>query len=513
MRTGKMLKIRNLSKSFGGVRAVDNVSFDVPLGSIVALIGPNGAGKTSTFNLISGLAEPDTGTVTLFDKQLTGKSPDDVCRAGIARTFQISQLFETLSVRENIQTAALFGRRPRDDLQAAVVRANELVRAFDLVRHAEALPKDLTFAQRRNVEIARALVMDPQILLLDEVLAGLTASEIEDAIATIERVKSPTVGILLVEHQMRAVMRLADSVVVMMQGSVLMQGSPDEVRRHPKVLSAYLGEEIDASGSLVLQRSEDALPATSPMDGERQTFSAAVTPILAVRGLSAGYGPLTALHGIDLDVGENELVALIGSNGMGKSTALKAISGLLEPLTGTVHFEGRDITRLPPHSIARLGLGQVPEGRQLFQYMSVEDNLLLGAAFVAQAWCARRERLGEIFALFPRLAERRTQRAGRLSGGEQQMVAIGRALMARPRLLMLDEPTIGLAPIVVAETFEAIRRIKGTGVSVLLVEQNVGWALRVADRVYVMESGRIVLAETAEKLRSSREFLRSFGLE
>jgi branched-chain amino acid transport system ATP-binding protein len=222
---------------------------------------------------------------------------------------------------------------------------------------------------------------------------------------------------------------------------------------------------------------------------------------------------LTALHGIDLDVGENELVALIGSNGMGKSTALKAISGLLEPLTGTVHFEGRDITRLPPHSIARLGLGQVPEGRQLFQYMSVEDNLLLGAAFVAQAWCARRERLGEIFALFPRLAERRTQRAGRLSGGEQQMVAIGRALMARPRLLMLDEPTIGLAPIVVAETFEAIRRIKGTGVSVLLVEQNVGWALRVADRVYVMESGRIVLAETAEKLRSSREFLRSFGLE
>jgi branched-chain amino acid transport system ATP-binding protein len=257
-----MLKIRNLSKSFGGVRAVDNVSFDVPLGSIVALIGPNGAGKTSTFNLISGLAEPDTGTVTLFDKQLTGKSPDDVCRAGIARTFQISQLFETLSVRENIQTAALFGRRPRDDLQAAVVRANELVRAFDLVRHAEALPKDLTFAQRRNVEIARALVMDPQILLLDEVLAGLTASEIEDVIATIERVKSPTVGILLVEHQMRAVMRLADSVVVMMQGSVLMQGSPDEVRRHPKVLSAYLGEEIDASGSLVLQRSEDALPAT-----------------------------------------------------------------------------------------------------------------------------------------------------------------------------------------------------------------------------------------------------------
>lgn len=505
-----MLKIRNLSKSFGGVRAVDDVSFDVPLGAIVALIGPNGAGKTSTFNLISGLLPPDSGSVTLFDKQLTGKSPDEICRAGVARTFQISQLFETLSVRENIQTAALFGRSTRDDVQAASRRADELVEAFDLGSRAKALPKDLTFAQRRNVEIARALIMDPQILLLDEVLAGLTASEIEEAIAIIEKVKSPTVGILLVEHQMRAVMRLADSVVVMMNGSVLMQGSPEEVRKHPKVLSAYLGEEIDASGSHIAP--EEAVSPSSTADGRGRSATAAAEPVLSIRGLSAGYGPLTALHGIDLDVGNNELVALIGSNGMGKSTALKAISGLLVPLAGTVHFEGRDVTNLPAHRIVRLGLGQVPEGRQLFQYMSVEDNLMLGAAFVAQAWRLRRERLDEIFALFPRLAERRSQRAGSLSGGEQQMVAIGRALMARPRLLMLDEPTIGLAPIVVAETFDAIRRIKAAGVSVLLVEQNVGWALRVADRVYVMESGKIVLAEKAESLWANREFLRSFGL-
>ncbi len=507
-----MLRIRNLSKSFGGVRAVDNVSFDVPLGAIVALIGPNGAGKTSTFNLISGLLPPDSGSVTLFDKPLTGKSPDEICRAGVARTFQISQLFETLSIRENIQTAALFGRSTRDDVQAAARRSDELVEAFDLGSHANALPKDLTFAQRRNVEIARALVMDPQILLLDEVLAGLTASEIEEAIAIVERVKSPTVGILLVEHQMRAVMRLADSVVVMMNGGVLMQGSPEEVRKHPKVLSAYLGEEIDASGSHIATRSEEALSLNSTADGGGRSVSAAAEPVLSIRNLSAGYGPLTALHGIDIDVGDNELVALIGSNGMGKSTTLKAISGLLVPLAGKVHFEGRDVTHLPAHSIVRLGLGQVPEGRQLFQYMSVEDNLMLGAAFVAQAWGARRERLDEIFALFPRLAERRSQRAGSLSGGEQQMVAIGRALMARPRLLMLDEPTIGLAPIVVAETFEAISRIKAAGVSVLLVEQNVGWALRVADRVYVMESGKIVLAEKAENLWANREFLQSFGL-
>jgi branched-chain amino acid transport system ATP-binding protein len=237
-----------------------------------------------------------------------------------------------------------------------------------------------------------------------------------------------------------------------------------------------------------------------------------MTPILEVDSLDAGYGSLIAARGVCLRVHTHEVVALIGSNGMGKSTTLKAISGLLKVRGGRVRFDGQEIQQLPTHEIVRLGLGQVPEGRQLFPYMSVQDNLTLGAAFLPHAWSRRLETLSEIFELFPRLAERRTQRAGSLSGGEQQMVAIGRALMGRPKLLMLDEPSIGLAPIVVAETFAAIGRIAALGISVLLVEQNVASALRVAQRVYVMETGRIVIEDSAADLIANPGFLAAFGL-
>jgi branched-chain amino acid transport system ATP-binding protein len=504
-----MLKIRSLSKRFGGIYAVNDVSFDVPLGSIVALIGPNGAGKTTTFDLISGLTTPDKGEVAFFDQKITGLSPNAICRAGIARTFQISQLFDTLTVRENVLTAALFGKGRHTDAVAANRRTDEWLATFSLSKKANEVPKDLTFAERRNVEIVRALVMDPKILLLDEVLAGLTATEIEGAIQVLEKVKNPNIGILLVEHQMRAVMRLADTVVVMMGGSVLVQGPPNEIRNHPKVLSAYLGEAIDETGLHSVKAPAECSVASDGCQAKKEPGK----PMLLVTGLQAGYGPLAAVHKADLEVRENEIVALIGSNGMGKTTALKAISGVLQASAGRIQFLDEDITSLPSHLIMRRGLCQVPEGRQLFRYMSVEDNLLLGAGFVDEAWHRRDETLKEVFTLFPRLAERRAQRAGRLSGGEQQMVAIARALMGRPKLLMLDEPTIGLAPIVVAETFEAISRINAAGVSVLLVEQNVGWALRISHRVYVMETGKIVLEEEANALRENRNFLRSFGLE
>ena len=217
--------------------------------------------------------------------------------------------------------------------------------------------------------------------------------------------------------------------------------------------------------------------------------------LLEVRALSSHYGRIQALHGVDLVIRENERVALVGANGAGKTTLLRTISGVQGATGGSVRFAGRDITRVPPDRRVRLGIGQVPEGRQMFAPMAVEDNLLLGG--YTRSRSERVEDLAQVYERFPVLEERRRQPAGTLSGGEQQMLAIGRALMARPRLLLLDEPSMGLAPRIVEQIFAVIRELRGT---ILLVEQNAHAALGVADRGYVVESGRIVLEGSSRAL-------------
>jgi branched-chain amino acid transport system ATP-binding protein len=221
--------------------------------------------------------------------------------------------------------------------------------------------------------------------------------------------------------------------------------------------------------------------------------------LLEVRGLKVSYGGILAVKGIDFDVGERQLVTLIGANGAGKTTTLKAIAGLVHPAAGSIRYEGEDITGFPAHQLVRRGVALVPEGRRVFGQLTVEENLTMGAY-------ARSDRAGiradreRVYALFPRLAERRAQIAGTLSGGEQQMLAIGRALMSRPRLLLLDEPSMGLAPMMVHRIFETIRAIATEGVTLLLVEQNARVALEICHRGYVMESGEIVLADSGMAL-------------
>jgi branched-chain amino acid transport system ATP-binding protein len=230
--------------------------------------------------------------------------------------------------------------------------------------------------------------------------------------------------------------------------------------------------------------------------------------LLQVHDLKVNYGGIQALKGVTLEVAEGELVALIGSNGAGKSTTLKALAGLL-PGTGAVHYAQRSLQHVPAHSRVRDGLALVPEGRGVFARMSVEENLLMGAYCRSDKILIVQD-LARIYALFPRLAERRMQLAGTLSGGEQQMVAMGRAMMSRPRLLMLDEPSMGLAPLMVEKIFETIRNISAQGVSILLVEQNAKLALEVAQRGYVLESGKITLSDKASVLLGSAEVQRAY---
>lgn len=221
--------------------------------------------------------------------------------------------------------------------------------------------------------------------------------------------------------------------------------------------------------------------------------------MLEVRGLQVSYGGINAVKGIDLDVNDRELVTLIGSNGAGKTTTLKALAGLLKPAAGHIRYEGRDITAEPAHRLVRAGMALVPEGRGVFGRLTVEENLAMGAYSRAERATITADR-DRVYHLFPRLAERRRQLAGTLSGGEQQMLAIGRALMSRPKLLLLDEPSMGLAPLMVQRIFETIRTIATEGVTLLLVEQNAKLALELCDRGYVMDSGTITLADTAAAL-------------
>jgi len=219
---------------------------------------------------------------------------------------------------------------------------------------------------------------------------------------------------------------------------------------------------------------------------------------LAVEALEAGYGKAQVLFGVDLEVGKGELVALLGANGAGKTTLLRVISGLVRPWAGRVLLDGRDLKGLSPAKRARLGLGHVPEGRQLFPLMTVEENLRLGAAFLAPG--RDKEGYQRVYALFPRLGERRRQLAGTLSGGEQQMLAIGRALMGFPKILLVDEPSLGLSPRLAEEVLLALKAVAGEGVGVFLVEQNVALSLEVAERAYVLEQGRVVLEGPARVL-------------
>lgn len=232
--------------------------------------------------------------------------------------------------------------------------------------------------------------------------------------------------------------------------------------------------------------------------------------MIELANVSASYGALPAITGVTIRVGPGEAVGLLGANGAGKSTTLRAISGLVKLTAGSIAFMGQDLTSLPAHKIAELGIAHVPEGRQVFPEMTVNENLEVGS-YTSRAKADRKQSLDLVYSIFPRLAERRTQLAGTMSGGEQQMLAMGRALMARPKVLLLDEPTMGLSPIMCDKIFEVVQTVASQGVTILLVEQNANMALNAADHGYVLENGRIVMEDSCERLRE-KEDIKEFYL-
>ena len=510
-----LLRVEGLRKSFGGVQAVQGLSFELAAGELLALIGPNGAGKSTSFNMVDGQLEPDAGRVLLAGQDITGLPPRAIWRLGVGRTFQIAQTCASFTVLQNLQLALLSHDRKtwRWWRRAQAHRAGDalaLLAQVGMQDQADRPCSELAYGDIKRVELAMALAHAPRLLLMDEPTAGMAPAERLALMQLVRRLaRERRMGVLFTEHSMDVVFGQADRVAVLVRGQLLAQGTPEAMRRDERVQAAYLGgglEDVSEEGADVAGPHPRPLP-----EGEGEKPAA---PLLAVEHLNAWYGAAHILHGVSLQVGRGEVVALMGRNGAGKSTTLKGIAGLLARTQGCVQLQGQAIHGLPAHQIARLGLGYVPEDRRIFTDLTVLQNLEVGRQ-APRHWPdgqpAPHWTPASLFALFPNLGEMPHRPGGQMSGGEQQMLSVARTLMGQPLLVLLDEPSEGVAPLIVEQMARAIRRLKARGVGILLSEQNLLLAQAVADRAYVLEQGRIVhqapMAELARDARARQAYL------
>ena len=494
--TGRSLSASDLSVNFGGVRAVNNLSFDARPGDITSIIGPNGAGKSTVLNLMCGFYRPDSGIVRLGEADVTRMATHSIAQQGIARTYQTTQLFTNMTVLDNVLIAlrrghlgagTIFSRGRNLDHQEIA----ESLLAFvgyraPLGQLAGALPH----VDKRLVELARALAIQPSVLALDEPAAGLDPGDTARIGDLLRKVARTGITVILVEHDMNLVMSVSDRVIVLDAGAKIAEGPPAQVAADPHVLKAYLGDE-------------------KPSDRRRKReLESGREAVISTEGLCSGYGAVSVIRDINLEVAAGELVAVLGANGAGKSTLMRALSGLNRPVEGVVLLLSEHIESYTASRIARHGLVLVPEGRQVFPELSVIDNLRLGA--YARPSAGLMEMTERLLDRFPHLRSRQNQRAGLLSGGEQQMLAIARGLIARPRVLLLDEPSLGLAPILLEGLYDLLAELREQGMTTLLVDQMAGLALSVADRTYLLQSGLVKHAGSASDMRTDPALVRTY---
>jgi branched-chain amino acid transport system ATP-binding protein len=488
------LIVQNVSVRFGGIQALSNVELSVMPGEVHGLIGPNGAGKTTLFNVITGTQTPNAGEVRLDGRTITRCKPHVRARLGLARTFQRLEVCGSLTVRENVLLAAEAqpGRLPDGmTMTSWVDHLLEQVGIREIEgEFADAVPTGLA----RLVEVARALATSPTILLVDEPSAGLDAAETAALGGVLKDLAAGGMAVLLVEHDLSLVLGVSRRLTVLDFGEIIASGDPSEVRADPAVQAAYLGT-VSTDGSASPAKRARATP--SPMTG---TITPA-RPMIELSGVHAAYGRIEVVHGVTLEVPEGGVCALLGPNGAGKSTLLKLLSGRMAPTSGEILLDGQSLKKIGTDTLARGGICAIPEGRSVFPNLTVAENLMMctyrGRSQALSSLAAR------AYERFPRLAERRRQLAGNLSGGEQQMLALARALYTEPKVLLLDEISMGLAPMIVHELYGLVGELASSEkLTVVLVEQFAEAALALATQAVIMVNGRISHAGTPDDVQA-----------
>jgi branched-chain amino acid transport system ATP-binding protein len=507
----EILSGAGVSVNFRGLRALQQVDIRVPEGAVVGLVGPNGAGKSSLLGVLSGDITAQQGVVLLGGKDVSGLAPEARVRRGLARTFQLPELFDELTVRQHLMLPRRLAQAPSrawsDPLTGRFLQrdvpedeeVDELLTSLGLDHVADTPAGALPLGLCRLAEIARAAATHPKVILLDEPYSGLNPAEsklLSQALASIN--KAEGIALVLVEHDVEVVFDLSERVFVLDFGVLIAEGTPAEIRRDPAVRSAYLGDfDPDPAGppepaaaaraAVTVAEAGAALPSGPEPGGD----------ILSVSELSVRYADATALHEVSFGVAAGSVTALLGANGAGKSSVARAVCGLVKAQSGRIRFDRDDITSASPDRIRRLGIAYLPEGRGIFRSLTVDENLQVALQGVPKA--ERPVAIERAIELFPILGERRRQTAGTLSGGEQQMLSLARVLTRQPRLLIADEISLGLAPLIVEEVFAGLQRVIELGVSIILIEQFVHRALAIADRCHVLRRGRLVWSGEASE--------------
>jgi ABC-type branched-subunit amino acid transport system ATPase component len=481
---------------------------------IVGLIGPNGAGKTTLFECISGFQPYAAGHITYQSRDLADVAPERRAWIGIGRTLQNVRLFSYLTVIDNIRIALhrhmrrstlehAFQLPPAAEEERAIMeRAREIVDLFSMGAFAEKYASELSYGTLRLLELACMIALDPQLLLLDEPSSGISQKETEALAPLLRRIKNETgATILMIEHDMPLIMGLADWIYVLDAGQEICEGVPSYVQRDPEVIEAYLGTQTEQKQ---VRKAARGRPAKTKRRGGNG--------FLEVQGLDVYYDKVQVLYGVDFGVEQGERVALLGTNGAGKSTILKTISGVVESSAGRVIWKGEDITNVPAEQRVKMGIGQVPGGRGLFPTLSVGENLRMGGYLYKSDDEVERE-AERVTSYFPWIAERQGQVAGTLSGGEQQQLATARALMVKPQLLMIDELSLGLAPVIIERLMESLMKLHSDeDLTIVIVEQQASFALGYTDRAYFLEKGEVRFEGPSVDLVNRTDLLRSVFL-